>query len=176
MNFAIFQPRHVLILAAMALAACQQHKAPEAQASAEAVPDAKPGITVSSGVLMLPAVKGNPGAAYFAVTNRGAQPTSLAAIHIDGAGKVEMHETKGGAMAQLNGVPIEPGQTVKFERGGKHAMVFDLGDKLLAGGPTEMTLTFSGGDKVSAPLKVRSMSDAMGGDLAGMNMDHGSRN
>jgi copper(I)-binding protein len=125
-----------------------------------AAPDAKPGLSVEGGVLVLPAVKGNPGVAYFALSNASDQPASLAAIAIEGAGKAEMHETKGGSMAQLAWVQVGPGETVKFERGGKHVMVFDLGDAVKAGGTAEMTLTFAGGDKLSTPLKIEAVGGA----------------
>ena len=151
------------ILMALALTACQQQPT-----GSEAEPDAKPGLSVSDAVLTLPAVKGNPGAAYFSVTNGSDQPTTLAAIHIDGAGKTEMHETKGGKMESVNWVQLNAGETVRFERGGKHVMVFDLTDKLASGGTAEMTLTFSGGDKLSTPLKI----EAGGGGEA---MDHGDK-
>jgi copper(I)-binding protein len=175
------------LAAVLALAACQQNKAPEAAAIAtasgaaatEAAPDAKPGITVSGGVLVLPAVKGNPGATYFDLGNGGTAASTLAAVSIDGAGKAEMHETSGGSMAPVKDLAVKPGETVKFARGGKHVMVFDIVDTLKPGATTEMTLTFAGGDKVSAPLKVQSMSDALGGDMAGgdmAGMDHGSHN
>jgi copper(I)-binding protein len=157
-----FLPKTTLVLA-LALAACQQQPA-----GSEAEPDAKPGLSVSDGVLVLPAVKGNPGAALFSITNGSGQPTTLAAVHIDGAGKTEMHETKGGKMEPLNWVQLNAGETVRFERGGKHVMVFDVTEKLAAGGSTEMTLTFSGGDKLSTPVAIEA---AGGGDA----MDHGDK-
>ncbi|RZK03089.1 MAG: copper chaperone PCu(A)C [Novosphingobium sp.] len=150
-------------LAVLALTACGEAKKPaDAQPSeTAAAPDAKPGITVADGALSLPVVKGRPGAAYFTVTNGSAATASLAAVSIDGAGKAEMHETKGGAMAPLDALEVKPGETVKFERGGKHVMVFDLAETVKAGGSAEMTLTFAGGDKVSVPLKVESIAGAM---------------
>lgn len=165
MNPRSFTSRSALLLAALALAACQQSKAPEAESS----PDAKPGITVDGGVLTLPVVKGNPGAAYFSIANGGGKPATLAAVTIAGADKAEMHETKGGSMEPLSSLEIKPGETVKFERGGKHVMAFGLGDAVKAGGTAEMTLTFADGDKVSAPLKVEAMGAAMPG------MGHGER-
>ena len=122
-----------VLAAALPLAACQQTKDPAAQTGTEANPDAKPGLSVSDGVLVLPAVKGNPGAAYFTLA-------TLAAVHIDGAGKAEMHETKGGEMQPLAPVPLDPGASVKFAPGGKHVMAFELADTLQAGGTTEMTI------------------------------------
>lgn len=182
-NLATFKPRHVVILSALVLAGCQQNTTPEAEKTAasatEAAPEAKPGITVSGGLLVLPAVKGNPGAAYFDLANGGAAASTVAAVSIDGAGKAEMHETSGGSMAPVADLAVKPGETVKFVRGGKHVMVFDIADRVKPGGTAEMTITFAGGDKISAPLKVQSMADALGGDAAGSDMagmDHGSHN
>jgi copper(I)-binding protein len=143
-------------LALLALAACQ--KAPEPN------PDAKPGLSVSDGVLVLPAVKGNPGAAYFTLANGSDKAASLAAVSIDGATKAEMHETMGGSMAPLAALEVKADESVKFERGGKHVMVFELAPTVSAGGSVEMTLTFADGDKLSAPLKV----EAVGGDIEHM--------
>jgi periplasmic copper chaperone A len=162
-----FLPKTTLLLAAFAVSACQQQKpagedaAPEAKpAGQDAAPDAKPGLSASDGVLVLPAVKGRPGAAYFTVRNGSARDASIAAVHVDGASKAEMHETRDGKMAALGPVPLKPGETIKFARGGKHVMTFDLDSKLAPGGTTEMTLTFAGGDKLSTTLKVESAGDA----------------
>jgi copper(I)-binding protein len=168
----------ILILAVLALTACQQNKAPEAPASGAASseatgPDAKPGITASDGVLRLPAVKGNPGAAYFSVRNGGPAAATLAAVHVDGAGRAEMHESTGGSMAAVKEVALVRGETVKFAPGGKHVMLFDLDPRLAAGGTTEMTLVFTGGDKSSIPLKI----EPAGGAMAEMpGMEHGDHN
>jgi len=159
-KFPSFLSKSAMLFAALALGACQQQKQPHAEAT-QAAPDAKPGISVSDGVLVLPAVKGNPGAAYFAVTNGSDQPTSLANVYVEGAGKAEMHETKGGKMGRMNWAEVAAGQTVRFEHGGKHVMVFDIADTVKAGGTAEMTLTFAGGDKISTPLKVEAAGGGM---------------
>lgn len=158
-----------LSLAVLTLTACQQ----ESQPAPSANPEAKPGLSVDGGSLVLPAVKGNPGAAYFAITNAGVTAAEVAAIHIDGAEKVEIHETKGSTMEAVDTVKISPGATVKFERGALHAMAFGMGDTLVTDGTTEMTVIFSDGDKLSAPLAIRSAADA--DDHEGMaGMDHGA--
>lgn len=144
------------IASAFALAACQQAEAP----ATEAEPDAKPGLSVSEGVLILPAVKGNPGAAYFTLTNSGDAPANLVGVHIDGAQKAEMHETSGTTMTAMDQLTLAPGTSAKFERGGKHVMAFGLADTVAPGAVTEMTLTFQGGDKLSAPLDVQSIGGA----------------
>ena len=43
--------------------------------------------------------------------------------------------------------------------GGTHVMAMDLADTLAAGGETEVTVTFVGGDKVSFPAEVRAAGD-----------------
>lgn len=167
-------PTLTLALAVFALAACQQQKPAEEPAGQATTPEAKPGITVAGGALVLPVVKDRPGAAYFSVANGSDAATTLAAVTIDGAGKAEMHETQGGSMAPLAQIELKPGETVRFERGGKHVMVFDLAQTVKSGGTVEMTLTFAGGDKVSTPLKVEAVGGDTDGAMAGM--DHGDHN
>ncbi len=139
------------------LAACEAKKDPAEPVSA--APDAKPGTLATDGMLLLPVVKGRPAAAYFNLTNSGDKPVVLAAVSVEGAEKAELHETKGGTMAPLGQLEVKPGEAVRFERGGKHVMIFGLSDKVTAGGSAEMTLTFADGDKISAPLMVESMAD-----------------
>ena len=148
------------------LAACQQSGepvAPDAQETSEG-PEAKPGLSAGDGVLVLPAVSDRPGAAYFTLSNGGDKPAELAAVYIEGAMRAEMHETSGGAMARLEKLAVAPGGTVKFAQGGRHVMVFQLDEDLKPGGSTEMTLTFTDGDKLSTPLRIKAMGS----------MDHGS--
>lgn len=158
----------IVALSAIALAACQQTPGDGASAgaseSAAASPDAKPGLAASGGILVLPPVKGRPGGAYFTLSNNGPSSATLSAVHIEGAGKTEMHETKDGKMSPIGTIDLKPGETVKFERGGKHVMAFDLGEALAVGGTAELTLIFSDGDKLSTPLKIESVTGPGAGD------------
>lgn len=156
-------------LIVLALAACQQPAQPAKEEAAKAAmgPETKPGLALNEGRLVLNAVKGNPGAAYFTLANNSDKPVTLAAVFIEGAGRAEMHETTGGGMAPLKPSELAPGATVKFEPGGKHVMAFDLDPKLAPGGSAEMTLTFADGDKLSAPLKIESA-----GGMDGMEHGH----
>lgn len=159
--------RALLLTCALAftLAACgKQETAPTPTESASAGPEAPAGLSLGDGKLVLPAVKGRPGAAYFSVTNGSDKDAVLAAAFVDGAAKAELHETMGGKMEPLKDVPVKAGETVSFARGGKHVMLFDLDEKLVAGGTAELTLTLANGDKISAPLKI----EAAGGDMGGM--------
>ena len=77
----------IAAVAALALCACQQAKQtshdPVAEAS-KAAPAGKPGIAIAGGRLVLPAVAGNPGAAYFQIDNSAGADVILAAIAING--------------------------------------------------------------------------------------------
>ena len=149
------------LLVALSLAGCQEKTA----APQEANPEAKPGLTLTDGQLALPAVSGNPGAAYFTLANGGSEAVTLAVVSIAGAQKAEMHETSGGAMAPLTAVTLKGGEKVKFARGGKHVMAFGLNASVTPGSKTELTLTFADGDKLSAPLEIVAPGQ--------MPMDHG---
>jgi copper(I)-binding protein len=145
-------------LALLALAGCGSGK--EQPATTEAAK----ALAVTGGSLVLPAVAGNPGAVYFTLTNGTAEAISLAAVSVEGATKAEMHETSGSKMTPIATLPVAPGESAAFARGAKHVMVFDLDPSLKPGGTTKVTLTFSGGKTVSAPLMV----EPAGGDMGGM--------
>ena len=152
------------LLAALALVSCKA-QAPDPN------PDAKPGLSVENARLVLPAVKGNPGAAYFELKNSGASGAELAAVYVTGSGGAEIHGTAVGEMNRLEKVAVAPGETVSFAPGGKHVMVFDLLDTVVAGSGTELTLSFADGDKLSTNLKV----EAPGGNAA-HDAGHGDAN
>ena len=145
-----------LALGAAALVPAACIEAPE---QADAAPEAPEGITVENGRLMLPAVAGNPGALYFDVANSGAGNRVIRAASIAGAGSTTMHTTNDDGMQEVLQVMVGPGETVKFEPGGRHIMANDLADTVAAGGQAEVTLTFVGGDKVSFPAEVRAAGD-----------------
>ncbi|WP_237713935.1 copper chaperone PCu(A)C [Novosphingobium sp. Rr 2-17] len=120
-------------------------------------PDAKPGISASGARLVLPVIPGRPAAAYFTVRNDGGAEATLVGVHVADAGSTQMHRTQGGTMAQVDKLAIAPGGALEFAPGGLHAMVFDPGTELKAGGTSELTLTFSDGDKISIPLSIEGM-------------------
>lgn len=123
-------------------------------------PDAKPGLVASDGRMVLPVVAGRPAAVYFTVRNNGAEPVTLAGVHVSGAGEAQMHQTNGGSMGSVDSLPIDPGASMVFAPGGLHIMAFDLSPDIKAGGKAELTLTFSDGDKLSMPLAVEAMGAA----------------
>lgn len=144
-RFALLAP----LAFALSLGACRQTVSPAEQ---EAQGKAEPSVT--GGRLVLPAVSGNPGAAYFTVTNGTKDPASLAAVSVAGATKAEMHETNGSSMAPVTVLNLGPGATVSFEPGGKHVMLFGLSKSLKPGDKTKVTLNFSGGKETVGELEV----------------------
>jgi periplasmic copper chaperone A len=142
-------------LASATLAACQN----EAPAPAEdSAPDGMPGIAVTNARLILPAVKGNPGAVYFDITYSGASTAALRAADVAGASSAMLHDNvdNGGTMSmtEIATLPLARGETVSFAPGGKHVMAMELADTVQAGGKAEVTLTFAGGDKYSFEADV----------------------
>ena len=164
--------------AALALAGCQQSEppAPAENNTMAAAPDAKPGLVGSNGRLVLPAVEGRPGVAYFTLHNGSSRPIEVAAVHIDGVARAEMHQTVGGSMESVESVPVDADADVTFAPGGLHVMAFDIDPALVPGGAGEITLTFAGGDKLSMPIAIEAMG-AAGSGMSGMTgMDHEGAN
>jgi len=160
------------LTAALALAACNKHEqqapavssaSPSASAQAS---DAGHGLKLEGGRLVLPVLKGSPGAAYFMLDNSRGATAVLAAISIEGTGKADMHHTADDKMTSVDRVEIAPGTSITFEPGKLHVMVFDIQDKLQPGGTTQMTLTFADGDKLTGPLKIEAAGS--GGSMEGM--------
>jgi copper(I)-binding protein len=143
-----------LVAGTLSLAACSdtEEAAPEA--------DANPtGLTISNARLMLPPVAGNPAAIYFDLKNEGTRAVAVRRADVADAKSASMHDMmeydREMTMADMGPMTIQQGETVKFEPGGKHVMVFDLSPEVTAGGTTELTLTVAGGDKVSFPVQVQ---------------------
>ena len=132
----------------------------EAPEAAETGPKLLEGISVTNARVMLPAVKGNPGAVYFDVSNTGTQGLALRAVSVAGAGSTMLHTTvDGGGMQEAAPILVSPGETVKLEPGGKHAMAMDLADTVTAGSKTDVTVTFVGGDTITVPADVHAAGD-----------------
>ena len=151
----------------LGLGACgEAPKLPVETEAVEAPPEAPPGISVSDARVQLPAVSGRPGVAYLTVSQSSGPPRAIAAVSVEMAGRTEMHETiKAGeamTMKPVESVPLESGKSVEFAPGGKHIMLFDLDPKLRFEDSVELTVTFDGGDKATAPAKVTTVNDMEG--------------
>lgn len=153
-----------LILGLAMLAGCE--RAPEQPAQDQAAiegPDGREGISVSDARLVLPVVEGRPGALYLTVANDGASAAELAAIYVEGAERVELHESRmeGGAMAMapVEAISVPAAGSITLEQGGLHAMVFGLTPGFAADS-TEITLIFADGDKTSVDARVTTVAEA----------------
>lgn len=155
--------KSILAAAALAVAAVGLSACGGEQPAAETGPEAPEGVTVTNARLMLPAVKGNPGALYFEIANSSAKNAMVRAASIDGAGSAVFHKmgtwNLQPSMDEIFQIPVDAGATVKLEPGGTHVMANDLADTVVAGGQAEVTLTFVGGDKISFPAEVRAAGD-----------------
>lgn len=145
------------LLGASALAGCQQAANDD---PAVATPDSGMSLLASDAQLVLPPVRGNPGAAYFTLTNSGKMPATLTGVTIEGIGSTMMHETTATGMDMLDSVEVPAGGSIRFERGGKHVMAMGLPENGEAATQLNMTLIFADGSKVSAPLRVVKAGDA----------------
>ena len=139
---------------AFAIAGCNSEPEPEPTPTQEANPDMPNGISVADARLVLPAVKGNPGAVYFTMTNVGGKDYEIAGIDVLGAGSGMLHKSDSRGMEMIETVPLPGGSATPFKPGGYHGMIMDLPEDLAAGGETEVTVTFDNGDKASFPAAV----------------------
>ena len=147
---------------ALALAGCGGS---EAEAPVAANPDAPAGIAVTDGRMNLPAVEGNPGAVYFTVENSSDRDQTVRAVSVAGAESTVMHQTAEWSgqmdMQEVFQLSIPAGETLVLEPGGLHVMAMGVSPDLAAGGETEVTLTFVGGDKASFPARVMAAGEGM---------------
>lgn len=148
----------LLAAASLLTTACGQ-----GEAEAPAAPEGPEGIEAGNARLMLPAVDGNPAVLYFDVSNSTDHVTVLRAVDVAGAEGETFHQTTGegdqAVMSELFQINLQAREGVSLEPGGMHVMVMEPGETLEAGGETEVTLTFVGGDKLSIPAEIRAAGD-----------------
>jgi periplasmic copper chaperone A len=118
---------------------------------------------VDAAWVRLPAVSGNPGAAYFILVG-GPVADRLMAVSSPLAVRAEMHDMamKGGmmSMAPLDaGLDVPAGATVTFAPGGKHVMLFDISPKAATGGKLPLTLSFASGTTINAEAAIVAAGD-----------------
>ncbi len=149
-----------LALGALVLAGCESK---EASAPSEAA-KAPEGISITDARLVLPAVKGNPGAVYFTVHNDSASAETIGGAEVTGAGSAMIHQsTTANGMSEMHAmgqIAIPAQGTLAFAPGGLHVMALDLDDALAKGGTTDVTLTFENGDKAVFPAEILAAGDA----------------
>jgi copper(I)-binding protein len=100
------------------------------------------------------------GAVYFTITSASADTLERVSVGDSIADHTEMHETVTNAAGEMamheltSGVALDPGTAVAFTPGGKHVMLVDLAQPLVAGQTFEITLEFRRADPVTLPVAV----------------------
>ena len=120
-------------------------------------------VTVDGAWVRLPAVAGNPGAAYFTLRG-GSRDGVLVAVSAKFAVRSELHESMKGdhdmmTMAPLKQVSFAPGETVAFEPGGRHVMLFDVAPTLKPGEKAPVTLSFADGKTIEVEAIIVGAGD-----------------
>ena len=152
-----------VLLAALTVAGCKGAEQPVTAASL--APVGKPGVTITAARLVLPAVPGNPGAAYFALGNQSKGTVAITGVAVAGAGKTEIHTPD---MKMVDRAEAEAGTTLTFEPGKVHVMVYDVAPSLKPGSKAELTVMFADGDKLAVQAKVEGAGAAAMAGMDGM--------
>ena len=119
---------------------------------------------VDQAEVRLPAVKGNPGAAYFAL-HGGAVDERLMSVSSPLSVRAEMHDmVMDGQMMKMEridgGLAVPANGLVEFKSGGKHVMLFDISPRVSPGEKLPLTLSFASG----TTLSTEAIAVAAGGE------------
>jgi len=120
-------------------------------------------LAVRDAWVRLPAVPGNPAAAYFTVKG-GPVADQLVSVDSSKAERIELHESKmtDGKMSMrpLDRVEVPAGGTLVFAPGANHAMVFGVDPSVQPNGTLPLTLHFASGKALTADAHAVSAGDA----------------
>lgn len=104
-----------------------------------------------------------PSAGYL-VIHGGETDSQLRAVQADTAQRIEMHDSvmAGGMMTMksLDSVDVPAKSSVAFAPGGRHLMIFGLNPGAVKMGKTQLTLTFSNGDRIIVDAVIRKQGEA----------------
>jgi copper(I)-binding protein len=128
-------------------------------------------IAVEQPWVRMPAVGGEPGAAYFRLTG-GAEGTKLVGVSSPLVRRIELHEsmTEGttSSMKKLKDVDFAYDGSIDFKPGGHHAMLFGIAATVKPGGTLPLTFAFDTAPPVTVTAQVKSAGGGEG-DMPGMN-------
>jgi hypothetical protein len=131
--------------ALFALAACDQGPPPG------------PVVEVEDAMVMLPAVPGRPGAAYFTLRANN-DPTKIVRVSGRGIERIELHETREengvSTMRPITDLTFPQSGVMEFKAGGRHAMLFGLDPALKAGDKVPLTFAFEPAPAVTVQADV----------------------
>jgi copper(I)-binding protein len=119
------------------------------------------GIDVRDAWVRLSPLRGEPAAAYFDIKG-GAEGTKLLGVSSPMVRRVELHESMtGGGMARmkpLKDVDFDYQRQIRFEPGGKHAMLFGLDRGIKEGSTLALTFAFNAAPPITVDAEVRGPS------------------
>lgn len=99
------------------------------------------------------------GAGYLTLTNTGTESVTLVGASTEAARATEVHQhILRDGMMRMKRVPeltIEPNQSVVFQPGGYHLMLFGVKNAFRVGDSIEFTLQFSDGARVNFAAEVQ---------------------
>ncbi|MEL0631587.1 copper chaperone PCu(A)C [Pseudoalteromonas carrageenovora] len=103
----------------------------------------------------------NSSVGYLTIINHSGTPATLTKATLDGLGRVEIHEHShvNGMMKmqQVKSVTIKAHESVSFQPGGYHLMVFDPKEPLKVGQERKLTLYFNDGNRLFTNAQVVSL-------------------
>ncbi len=120
-------------------------------------------LRVDEVVVNLSPVDGNPSSGYMTI-HGGPDDVSLVSVVADDVMRMEMHETvEKDGMAQMQPLmkaPVPAGETVKFEPGGKHLMIWGVGGGSIHRGTLRMIFIFSNDDRIQVDGIIKQVGGA----------------
>ena len=116
---------------------------------------------VENAWVRMPAVKGEPGAAYFRLEGN-IEGTRLTSVTSPLIGWIELHETveKNGVakMEKRKEIDFPYRGALEFKPGGRHAMLFGINEAVKPGGTVPLTFSFNTAPPVTVDAEVRDAS------------------
>lgn len=100
-------------------------------------------------------------AAYFTLENHGAEAVVITGGHSSVAPRVEMHHMQKNdddgtyGMTKLETLRVEPGETIRFETGGRHLMLMDMARTPQEGDRVDICLERQDGEPLCHEFPVR---------------------
>lgn len=150
----------VFALTAFALAACGENKTTVSSVkTVDGQVISAGSVEITSPAFRVPLGNNTNTAAYFTLTNKGAEEDRLVSAFCDCAETTEIHTMRheNGVMkmeALPDGLPIKAGETVILAPGGLHIMLFGLTTRPENGAVQPLTLTFEKAGSVVVNVPV----------------------
>jgi copper(I)-binding protein len=113
------------------------------------------GLSVSGAYIPQP-VSADMAAGFLTIKNDSGTKDELTSVTSDAAGEVTVHETVGGAMAEVQDLPVPAHGQLVFKSGGNHLMFEKLKRKPKQGQTISVELHFAQSDPVVVKMPVKS--------------------